>query len=207
MSNAYEILSDPLRRSRYDATGFDGSSHQQSSSSQQYQYEQRSAEEAFRSVFEDADVIREAFQSLTEEIREEISFAYDAAKEGDWENVWNVVKANKGILIGIVVPAAVVLRFPWAVALTLRTFWGISGFVFTALVQHGKVHAAAAWLWQRMVAMSELQKARKAARKHHYDNIRRSYASSSSTSSTDRDAQGSSSSSTGGRKRGRFSKR
>ena len=38
---------------------------------------------------------------------------------GDWGEVWKVVKGNAGVVVAVVVPAALFLRFPFMMRIAL----------------------------------------------------------------------------------------
>ncbi len=59
----------------------------------------------------DMDIIREAIKQYQEEVKEEILWAVQSAKSGEWGEVWEVTKANKGIILGVAVPTALLLRY------------------------------------------------------------------------------------------------
>jgi hypothetical protein len=44
----------------------------------------------------------------------------DSARKGDWSEVYEVAKNNKGIILGVFLPLAVALRWPAAVFAVAR---------------------------------------------------------------------------------------
>ena len=99
LASAYELLSDSTRRKIYDTTGdtTDSASYQQQQSrgrptqpGYQYVYEgdpQKHAEEVFRGVFADIEVIKSALTSYVEELKSEVEYAAVSAREGKWDQV------------------------------------------------------------------------------------------------------------------------
>lgn len=175
VADAYELLSDPIKRRLYDMTGqrsgasAGGSSTSGASSSSggfngYNQYSHVDAEELFRKVQEDVDVIKQAFSDYIEEISSEISYATTAASRGEWSEVWEVVKSHKGLVFGVLVPSLVLLRFPALIAVVLRGGLFVSNLVFVALLRSGNVTTASRLLWQRMVALSRERNIRKRRR-------------------------------------------
>jgi hypothetical protein len=66
-----------------------------------------------------------------------------------------VVKANKGIVFGVILPVAAMIRYPPLIALALRFMLGGSQLILAGLVYTGNIEAAARLLWRRMVRLSE----------------------------------------------------
>lgn len=164
---AYEVLSDEKRRRVYDATGSTGQQQASSGDGGAYnaQYQQQHAEDVFRSVSEDIDIVREAVSSYLEEMRDEISVTVDAARRGDWHTVWEVANAHKFLILGVVMPTFVFLRYPPAVFGVLRLLYvgaqlGVAGLVYT-----GNLEVAWRMIWRRIVKLSLEQKNRAAARR------------------------------------------
>jgi len=164
VADAYELLSDPVRRSIYDSTGQRrGAAGTASGSSGGHGgfEEHVNAEEVFRSVQEDMDVVKQAFSDYVEEVKDEFTYATVAASKGDWREVWEVVKTHKGLVFGLVVPSLVFLRFPALIAVVMRA--GILGgqLVLAALLRTGNVTAASRLLWTRIVALARESASRK----------------------------------------------
>lgn len=154
IAEAYEILSDDKRRRMYDATGYGGSSSSGHSSSTQH------AEEIFNSVQQDIDVIREALQSYGEEMKDEMVYAMECVKRGDWEGLYDVAKAHKVLIFGVVVPTFVFLRYPPLVFTAMRLLYMGAQAAVAGLVYTGNLHFAANRLWRAIVELSVEQKKR-----------------------------------------------
>jgi len=119
------------------------------------------AEEMFRNVQEDVDVIKQAFSDYLEEVKDEFSYATTAASRGDWREVWEVVKSHKGLVFGVVVPSLLFLRFPALVAVALRGSFYVGQLVFVGLLRSGNITQASSILWRRIVALSRERGIRK----------------------------------------------
>lgn len=166
VSAAYELLSDEKRRNIYDSTGrsqeatYGGGSgdYGQTSSAQH-------AEDIFNSVKEDMDVVKEAFALYTEEVKDELQYAVDCAKNQDWNGLYEVAKDHKFLIMGVVVPTVVFLRYPPAVFVVLRVLWAMSNVALVGLLRSGNLSVAARTLWQMIVKLSREQKARGSMRK------------------------------------------
>jgi hypothetical protein len=160
---AYEILSDPTRRRIYDTSGyvndqpgdpFNGSASEAA----------QHASDIFDTVQEDLDVIKDALSLLTEEIQEELSYAVDCAKNGDWKGLGDVAKDHKFIILGVVVPTVVFLRYPPAVFAVMRVGLALGNVALAGLLRSGNLTAAAKAIWRNIVKISNDQKARSANR-------------------------------------------
>jgi hypothetical protein len=75
---AYEILRDPKKRAdfdRYAASGGSTSGHQQSDWHQSAAYRQTNAEDVFRQVQQDAEVVKDALKLYFEELTDDLQYA------------------------------------------------------------------------------------------------------------------------------------
>lgn len=164
VSSAYELLSDETRRRIYDTTGFSKDSSQSAygaSASQQAQH----AEEVFRTVQQDVEVITEALESYGQELKEEVQYFVDCVRARDWEKVNETISANKGLIFGIIVPTALFIRYPPAVFAILRLLYAGGTAVLTGLIASGNLEFVGRLLWRRIVAMSIEQKKRADSKK------------------------------------------
>ena len=175
IADAYSILSDSLKKKEYDTFGrVRGYSNfgTPSSNTSYQEYTGQShgsygsggygnAEEIFKKVQEDVDIIREAFQEYVEDLKAELTYAMDCAARGEWGEVWNLTKAYRGLFIGVVFPALVFLRFPALIAVAMRLAVLGSQLLFMGLVNSGNFEVAVRWLWRRLVALALEKKKRK----------------------------------------------
>lgn len=104
---AYEILSDPTKRAKYDMTG------STSSSGQSMRYS--TAEETFNKVFQDLGV-SQYFKQVTDDL----STSVHAARHGDYSLLWDFTKERKVLLGSLVLPFVVMARFPGAASVGFR---------------------------------------------------------------------------------------
>lgn len=162
VANAYETLSDEKKRAMYDRTGEDAGAENAGFSAE---YRQAQAEEMFHSVQSDINVIREALSIATEEIGEEMSYAVDCLRRRDWTGLAEVASANKFIILGVVLPLAIFLRYPPAVIAVLKMSWRLVGVGISGLVYTGQLDQAARLIWRNIVRMSLEQKKRAMKRK------------------------------------------
>lgn len=161
VAEAYEILSDSTRRQSYDTTGYTGqqqsTSQNQQQAQQQAQYtysSQQHAEDVFRSVSEDADIVKEAIQGLVEDIQDEFTYAAECVQRGDWNEVWRIIKDNKGVILGFVLPVALIFRFPALVLLVGRLALAASQVLLVGLLRQGNLPRVMHWVWKRIVAVA-----------------------------------------------------
>lgn len=173
---AYELLSDENRRRVYDSTGrahettYAGNQDQDQDWNNAYSTggaasSEQHAEDIFNSVKEDFDVIKDAFQSYTEEIRDELQYAVDCTKKQDWEGLMEVAKTHKMLIAGVVVPTVLFLRYPPAVFFVLRAIWAMSNVALVGLLRSGNITMVARMLWKSIVKLSMEQKQRAQNRK------------------------------------------
>lgn len=156
ITNAYEILSDPVRRKAYDTAGY-----QQQGEGYANTYSYKHYEDTFSRVFHDSDVVKEAFESFKVEFQEEMNYLGDCLRRGDWSEAWTVAKEYKGVILGIVIPIAVLVRFPAMIAISLRFLvaGGVFMFEFVRRVD-GLGEKSIGWLWKQIVKLAHVQNAR-----------------------------------------------
>jgi len=169
---AYELLSDEKRRRVYDSTGranettYAGNQEWNNAySSGGAASSEQHAEDIFNSVKEDFDVIKDAFHSYTEEIRDELQYAIDCTKKQDWDGLMEVAKTHKLLIAGVVVPTVLFLRYPPAVFFVLRAIWAMSNVALVGLLRSGNITMVARMLWKSIVKLSIEQKQRAQNRK------------------------------------------
>lgn len=170
---AYELLSDAKRRAQYDATGFTGQQQYTNNGSteggSQHYYGQRSdyggygqqhAEDVFRNVQGDLDVIKEAMVLLREEWRDEFNLFLDALHRRDWNQVWEMAKEHRLLISVVVIPTVLFLRYPPAVFAVMRMAMAGLNVGVAFLVYTGNLQAAAQIIWRQIVRLSAEQKNR-----------------------------------------------
>lgn len=161
VSAAYELLSDESRRRAYDATGrTNEASYGSTGGAYGSNTGQQHAEDVFNNVKEDMDVIKDAFKMYTEEIKDEFNYAVDCAKNEDWQGLFAVAKDHKFLIMGVVIPTVVFLRYPPAVFVVLRMLWAVSNVALVGLLRSGNIQSAARLVWQGIVTLSREQKRR-----------------------------------------------
>lgn len=152
ISSAYEYLTSK-KEEGFSWSGWESGAGQ--SQSQQYQYS--NAEDVFASVMQDTEVLKEAAELMLADMREEFKMAIQAAYEGDFDHLWEIAKANKGVIFGVVVPTALVLRFPTATAAVLRGALVGAEALFIYLLQSGRTKELSLMLWKQIIRNSESQ--------------------------------------------------
>jgi hypothetical protein len=74
------------------------------------------------------------FGSVSVCVTRTILSAVSCASNGQWDDVWEVVKDNKGIILGVFVPLGLVLRWPAAVFAVARVgLVAAEGVVYTVV--------------------------------------------------------------------------
>ena len=63
--------------------------------------------------------LQETIKNL-ENAKEEATFAIEAAGKGDWAPAKAFASNHKGLILGVVAPILIVLRFPWIIVLIMR---------------------------------------------------------------------------------------
>lgn len=179
---AYELLSDAKRRATYDATGSTGQQasyggqpggnggggqHYYGQQADYGGYSQQHAEDIFRSVQGDVDVIKEALGLLREEWRDEFNLMVDAMQRGDWGQVWEIAKEHRLLISAVVVPTILFLRYPPAVFAVMRMLMAGANVAVAFLVYTGNLQAAAQLIWRQIVTLSVEQKNRVEERRRH----------------------------------------
>ena len=145
----------------YDATG--GAS--EAASGGYANASAQSAEDIFDAVKEDMDIIKEAFALYAEEVKDELHEAVECAKTQNWAGLYDIAKDHKFLILGVVVPTVVFLRYPPAVFAALRVGWAMANVALLGLINSGNLTYAARLLWQRIVKLSRDQQQRARNRK------------------------------------------
>ena len=122
IAEAYTVLSDDSQRKQYDSYGVrDDQGFQQYQQRQSYGYsapQNVNPEEVFKKMFEELG-LQETIKNL-ENAKEEATFAIEAAGKGDWAPAKVFASNHKGLILGVVAPILIVLRFPWIIVLIMR---------------------------------------------------------------------------------------
>ena len=156
ISAAYEILSDEQKRRSYDMTG-------ETTNNQQTSQQQQHYEDIFNSVQQDLDIIKDALQSYYDEIRDDMTIAIDSLKRGDWGTAAEIAKSHRILIVGVVLPTFLLVRYPPLVLAGLRLIWAGSNVLVGGLVYTGKLEYASKLLWKKIVKLSLERK----KRNHH----------------------------------------
>ena len=129
VAEAYTVLSDDSQRQQYNAHGVrDDHGFQRYKQQQSYGYsgpQNVNPEEVFKKMFEELG-LQETIKNL-ETAKEEATFAIDAASKGDWAPAKAFASNHKGLILGVVAPVLILLRFPWVIVLIMRFGLSILG--------------------------------------------------------------------------------
>ncbi|CAD7932458.1 unnamed protein product [Amoebophrya sp. A25] len=157
LSAAYSVLSDPQKKAAYDASGYQDRNYDAPSTGGSYQYggEQMPDLDAafamFRGVFSEF-----GFQMYYDTLVEDVQNSYDKAiQTQSYEPFWDLAKRRKALVVGVVLPAVVVFRFPWVAMAATRVLGSVGIFLFRVIARNPRMQAAvAAWLWKKIVEFS-----------------------------------------------------
>lgn len=144
LSAAYSSIKDQSARRRYERA----QRTEQHSAHAAYDNSFEKAEDVFKDVwsefgFED---IKNHFDGKKAEAME----AVQGVMNGDYGKMREFYRTNPGLVLSLAVSSIVVLRFPGAVFLFLRAFFGIPVIIFNALPPSAKLALFGA-LWGRIV--------------------------------------------------------
>ena len=122
IAEAYTVLSDDSQRQQYDSYGVsndDGVQQYQQRQSYGYSAPQNvNPEEVFKKMFEELG-LQETIKNL-ENAKEEATFAIEAAGKGDWAPAKAFASNHKGLILGVVAPVLILIRFPWIIVLLMQ---------------------------------------------------------------------------------------
>jgi hypothetical protein len=162
LAAAYEVLSDSIKRKQYDSGPRSYyRENQQAYQSQDPQYNDMHSRDIFDSVWQDLEIVKEAWIDFTHEAKEELEYALRAADKGDYQPLWDTAVANKFLIMSVVLPLVAIFRFP---AFVLGTFRFIGPFVSLAvlqLIRFGYAPAVAHYLWRKLIELAKSRKRRK----------------------------------------------
>jgi hypothetical protein len=161
LATAYETLSNPQKRLEYDNMGYKQYSQQTSRHQQQYgQASPPDANEVFNTVYQDFEIIQSAWYDYLTETKEDFTYACKEADNNNWTPMYDIAKANSVLIVGIVVPVAIVLRMPSAIAVALRFALPIVSAVGMGIIRTGNSGVFAAYLWRKLVEIARNRKKR-----------------------------------------------
>lgn len=170
LGEAYYVLSNRSRRENYDSVGHQsyqappsGAGGASSSSGASDPGEPPiDPYELFRAVLEELGA-EDAMRYLTT-LQHEASHAVAQVKQGDLQPAREFAWKNKSLFVGVIVPAAVLLRSPWLVGVALRGVIGVAALLASnrqALELIGRY----TWLRWRGLLARATQRARSKRRK------------------------------------------
>ena len=112
---------------------------------------------------EDLDIIKQAWADYEKEMREDVEYAVRCINKGEFRRAASVLSEYTGIIFGIFLPLAAVLRFP-ALIVAVSTFMFRFGFYILA---HIATDYYGIWsrIWRFFVSRAKNRGARRAARR------------------------------------------
>ena len=163
LATAYETLGNPQKRKEYDRLGY--RQYAQHTAQGQHYASGRDANDVFNDVYKDFEIIQWAWNDYITETKEDFVYACQEADRNNWTPMYDVAKANGAILLGIVVPVAVLLRMPAAVAVAMRFIVPVISSIGVGIIRSGNSGVFAAYLWKKIVEIARNRKKRKPGRK------------------------------------------
>jgi hypothetical protein len=162
LATAYETLGNPQRRLEYDRLGYQQYTQQTSRNQQQYgQATAPDANDVFNEVYQDFEIITSAWNDYIAETKSDFVYACKEADQNNWTPMYDIAKANSVLIVGVVVPLAIVIRMPAAVGVAMRFLLPIASGVGVAVIRSGNSAVFAAYLWKKLVEIARNRKKRK----------------------------------------------
>jgi hypothetical protein len=120
IAEAYTVLSDDNQRQQYDSYGVTEDQQRRNPYASGFTPPPNvNPYDVFKQAFEDVG-LQELINNV-ELTKEEAMFAINAAGKGDWEPAKTFVSENKVLMVGVMAPLIVLVRFPWIFALFIRS--------------------------------------------------------------------------------------
>ncbi len=112
---------------------------------------------------EDLEIIKEAFAEYEKEMREDVTFAVEAINKGEFRKAGSVLSEYTGVVLGIFLPVAAILRFP-ALVVAVSTFLFRFGFYILVTIATD-YYGIFGLIWRFFVRRAKNRAARRAARR------------------------------------------
>lgn len=94
---------------------------------------------------------------MISDMQAEFKMALESAYHGDYDYLWEIVKVNKGVIFGVVIPTTLIIRYPSLLVSILRgALFAGQGAVFF-LLQSGFTKQLSYMLWTQIIKNSETQ--------------------------------------------------
>lgn len=132
VSHAYQILSDPSSKLHYDSLGTDPEQGVEGNGRSGAQKSNQDFEAAWQEVW-----VAYGFDHYVNEVKEEAYEAVmDVKERNDWVLIQDFASKHRFLLLGIMVPLALALRFPPLILGGLRIAITIAGIFFNYIPRH-----------------------------------------------------------------------
>ena len=162
LATAYETLGNPQRRLEYDRLGYQQYAQQTTRHQQQYgQPTPPDANDVFNDGYQDFEIIQAAWADYLADTKEDFAYACKEADGSNWTPMYDLAKANSALIVGVVVPIAIVLRMPAAVGVAIRFVIPILSSVGVGIIRSGNSRVFAAYLWKKLVEIAHNRKKRR----------------------------------------------
>merc|ERR1712146_282464 len=117
--------------------------------------------ELFRQVQSERYIVQEALDEVMQNIREDLLYAVNAGMRGEWKQVWEVAKENKGMIFTFVILPTIMFRFPPLTKLFISSLGILSRIAFFAM-SSGLVYPStmSRYAWRLLVSSAKNKRKR-----------------------------------------------
>jgi curved DNA-binding protein CbpA len=148
------------------------------------QYDDKWAEQVFKETMEDTEILRETVSLFVQDLQEQLNEAQMAYKSNDYKTMERIARDNIGLIVGVVVPGVLLLRFPAAVVAGMRVAWSASIALGVAAIRMGWGPIVIPLLWKEVVNLMDRKRKRLWLKKKEREKKNSSSGSSSSNNNS-----------------------
>ena len=156
ISDAYRILKDPVKRRAYESSSSEreyqqwqqgyANRHHGGGQHRSTQQQEDDPFEMFRQVYNDFGV--DEYREYARVMQKDLEVSLSAAWRGDYSPAWDFVGRYRSVIVGVLLPLALVLRFPGLIVGALR----MGALVGAYMMRDRYVRQVVLnWLWRVLV--------------------------------------------------------